>query len=93
MEQQISVIIPEPPRIIAPVNAPALSPEEFAKGHNTVTMVFEKPVLFTPSHGVRVSFTKGVHEVPKEYKDHWYLVAHGAYPYTKPIAVSDKKKK
>lgn len=55
-----------------------MTPAEFAKGHDTVTMVFTRDVLFTPYHGARVQYTQGVHEVPRKYSGHWYLRANGA---------------
>lgn len=74
------------PRIVAPVGRLALSPEQFANGKHTVMMEFEKDVLFTPIHGTRVRYPKGVHEVPAQFKDHWFLRANDARIYQKPIA-------
>jgi hypothetical protein len=86
MQQEIITV--EKVGVIPPPTAtPALTPEAFAKGHDTVTMVFEKPVLLTIKHGMKVAYPKGVHEVPREHSDHWYLRAHGVTEYNKPIAV------
>jgi hypothetical protein len=75
--------------VIAPPTAtPALTPEAFAKGPSTVTMIFEKPVLLTIQHGLKVAYPKGVHEVPQKHSDHWYLRAHGVIEYNKPIAAT-----
>jgi len=77
------------PQIVAPVHGPALSSAEFAakEGGATVTMYFEKDVLFTPAHGTRVKFTKGVHEVPEAFTDHWYLRNNQASVYIRPVAL------
>jgi hypothetical protein len=82
-----SQIIGPAPTILAPVNAPAQTPDEAAKGHSTVTMVFEKQILFTVSHGHKVLYPKGVHEVPREWANHWYLEANGARLYNRPISL------
>lgn len=54
------------------------TPEEFVRGRETVTMVFAKPVRFTIENQECVLFPVGVHPVPRELADHWYLKAHGA---------------
>lgn len=66
--------------------AGALTPEQFAKGKDVVSMEFEKEVLLTPVHGTTVRYTKGVHPVPAQFRDHWYLRANGARIYNKPVA-------
>ena len=63
--------IPGPQSIIT------VSAAEFAKGKDTITMEFENAVLFTPHHGLRVQYTQGVHEVPRQYLNHWYLCKAG----------------
>lgn len=84
MESQI-IITDKAPVVIAPLNSLPQTPQEAAKGHQTVTVEFEKQVLFTVSHGHKVLYTKGVHEVPREWAGHWYLRANGARVYSKPI--------
>lgn len=54
------------------------SPEDFAQGRETVLMEFDKPVRFTIAYQDCVLFPAGVHPVPREWSDHWYLKAHGA---------------
>jgi hypothetical protein len=82
-------IIAPAPQIVAPINAPALTPEEAAKGRDTVTMIFDKkePVTLTVQHGLKVRYTQGIHQVPREWSDHWYLKVHGARIYSQPVAV------
>jgi hypothetical protein len=79
--------------VTPPVNTPALTPAAFAKGKNTVTVEFPKPVLFTPAHGTKVQYTPGTHEVPREFAQHWYLQAHGARVYSKPVSVVEQVEK
>ncbi len=55
-----------------------LTPAAFAAGKDTVTMRFEKSVLFHPENFVRVYFPVGEHPVPREHADHWFLRATGA---------------
>lgn len=59
-----------------------LSPEEFAKGKDTVAMVFERSCLFTIVGQIRVRFPAGVPvPVPAALQGHWFLKAHGAKPF------------
>ncbi len=87
MSSQI-VLTDAAPKIIQPVNAPLLSPEEAAKGHNCILMEFDHQVLFTVSHGNKVLYPKGVHSVPREWSTHWFLLNSGAKPYNRPMAVT-----
>ena len=69
----------DPSELKAPVNNPLLTPAEAAKGYDTVTMEFENPVTLTIGNWEgKVHYPKGAHEVPREWKDHWFLKAHGA---------------
>lgn len=90
---QQAIIAIEYPKIVAPVGKPHMTPEEAAVGHDTVTMVFEKPVLLTIDWDKQVNYPKGPHEVPVEWSDHFYLRAHGVTKYNRPIAVSTSEKK
>lgn len=78
----------EYPRIIAPLAGIAATPEEAAKGHRTVTMVFDHPVLLTVDWHHKIQYPKGVHEVPEHLADHYYLVNNNVRPYNRPMAVS-----
>lgn len=80
------------PQIIAPINAAPATPEEAAKGEDTVTMVFDNPVMLTVSVNHKIHYTKGVHEVPRHLADHWYLKAHGVKPYAKPVSAGQSAK-
>lgn len=77
--------------IIAPTNIMAMSPDEASKGHDTVTMVFDLPVKLTLQTNKIVFYPKGVHEVPRELADHWYLKAHGVQIYNRPISAGAAK--
>lgn len=58
-----------------------ISPEEFARGKQTVRMLFPKVVVLTPRvHREKVTFPAGEHDVPEEFADHWYLKANGVEP-------------
>jgi hypothetical protein len=94
LEEEMAQLVEAPgvTGVIVPSSAPALTPEEAAKGHNTVTMVFDVPVLLTLGTNQKVHYPKGVHEVPVEHADHWYLKAHGARQYAKPISVGELAK-
>ncbi len=80
----------EAPPIVVPVHAAPKTPEEAAKGHSTTTMVFDKPVHLTISTNDSVFYPVGVHEVPNHLVKHWYLKAHGARIYAKPISFSEQ---
>jgi hypothetical protein len=75
--------------VIVPVNATPQAPEEAAKGNSTVTMVFDKTVHLTVAPNRSIMFHPGTHEVPEQYADHWYLKAHGARIYARPVAVGE----
>lgn len=77
------------PTIIAPVGSAPLTPEQGAEGHDTVTMVFESPVLLTIKWGMQVAYPKGPHEVPVEWSDHDYLRAHGVRKYARPVSFAE----
>ena len=47
--------------IIDPPTSNTLTPEQAAKGTSTTTMIFDKPVLLTVRHGIRIKFPAGVH--------------------------------
>lgn len=81
--EQVGIIKP-------PVATAAQTPEQFAKGRRTATMIFDKPVTLTIQHGEKVHYPAGVHEVPVEHKDHWYLKAHNVREYAKPVAIPEK---
>jgi hypothetical protein len=71
-----------------PVNHPVMTPQEAAQGHDTVTMIFEKPVtLIIGNWDGRVAYPVGTHEVPRVWKDHWYLKAHGARLQNQSVTV------
>lgn len=74
------------PKIIVPINATPATPEEAAKGEDTVTMVFDNDVLLTVDTNQRIHYPKGVHEVPRHLSNHWYLKAHGVRLYAKPYS-------
>lgn len=80
----------EYPRIVAPVAGPSLTPEQAAKGHKTVTMVFDHDVLLTVDWHTKIAFTKGVHEVPEHLADHFFLRNHNVRRYNTQVAVSSK---
>lgn len=68
---------------------PALTPEQLLeqrdfKDKKTVTMLFQKPVMFQVDGARKVYYPEGVHEVPDALKDHWWLKAHGIRGYEKP---------
>lgn len=73
------------PNIIVPINQPPATPEEAAKGEDTVTMVFDVPVRLTVDTNQQIHYPKGVHEVPRHLSNHWYLKAHGVRLYAKPV--------
>jgi hypothetical protein len=80
-------------QIKAPVQLHAMTPEEAAVGYETVTMVFEKPViLIVGNWDGKVAYPIGTHEVPRAWKDHWYLKAHGAYIKTERVVVGKEKR-
>lgn len=77
-------------RGIKPAAYIEISPEEFARGKQTVRMRFPKLVVFTPRiHREKVTFPAGEHDVPVEFADHWYLKANGAEPV--PAAAARKR--
>jgi len=79
----------KPPQIVVPIHAAPKTPDQAAKGHKTTTMVFDKGVHLTVDTNDSVFFPAGTHEVPNHLVGHWYLKAHGARPYAKPIAVGE----
>jgi hypothetical protein len=72
--------------VIVPTNIVPMTPEEAAKGFDTVTMIFDVPVKLTLQTNEIVFFTKGIHEVPRHYSDHWYLKAHGVRIHARSVA-------
>lgn len=74
------------PKIIVPVSAAPMTPEEAAKGTQTVTMEFPNSVHLTIDTNQTVFYPQGVNEVPEHLADHWYLKAHQARRYYKPSA-------
>jgi hypothetical protein len=66
------------PQELRPLNGHTIGPEEAAVGHETVTMIFDKPVRLTLEHGPAIAFPAGVHQVPLHLADHWYLKVNGA---------------
>jgi hypothetical protein len=74
------------PVIIAPFHTTPKTPEQAAEGYSTVTMEFPNPVHLTIATNDTVFYPKGVHEVPEHLADHWYLEAHDARRYYKPVA-------
>lgn len=73
--------------IVAPVHMTPLTPAEVAEGHSTITMQFPNPVHLTIATNTSVYYPAGVHEVPDHLADHWYLKAHGAQRYYRPVNV------
>lgn len=93
MEQEL--VVERAPVIVAPFHITPQSPEQFAEGHNTVTMEFPKDVHLTVANNLTVYYSKGLHEVPEQHADHWFLEANGARPYARKQAVKanvNKKK-
>lgn len=80
-------------QIPTPIQARTQTPEEFAQGHNTVEMVFERPVTLTVDWTTRVHYPVGTHDVPAHLEDHWYLQANGVERYSRPIAINGTKSK
>jgi hypothetical protein len=76
------------PTIVAPVAAAALTPEQAAKGHRTITMEFPEAVTLTVEWGRKIEYPKGAHEVPEYLSTHPFLQAHKVRPYYRPIAGS-----
>lgn len=77
----------DPNQIQVPVSNPPLTPAEAAEGRDTVTMYFENQVMLNVDWGTRVLYTKGVHEVPREWSTHWYLTNHGAERFNESVPV------
>ena len=61
--------------------------ESITQGQETVTMVFPKRTLLF-HNGVQIEFTQGVHEVPADLANHWYLKANGALRHDRPEPIS-----
>ena len=57
------------------------TPAAAAQGQKTVAMEFPKPVTLTLGYGDSVFYPAGVHPVPVDLADHWFLKAHGARPF------------
>jgi hypothetical protein len=75
------------PTLVAPVAAEALTPEQAAQGHRTVTMEFPEAVILTVSWDRKIKYPKGAHEVPEYLENHPFLVAHGVRRYYAKVAV------
>jgi hypothetical protein len=73
------------PTIVAPVAAAALTPEQAAQGHRTITMEFPEAVTLTVDWGKKIEYPKGAHEVPEYLAGHFFLKAHGVRPYNRPF--------
>ncbi|MFP5276973.1 MAG: hypothetical protein ACLGPM_07650 [Acidobacteriota bacterium] len=73
--------IVKPPQIVVPVNLPAMTPEEAAKGERTVPMIFDGPVHLTVEANRSIHFPRGIHPVAVRYSNHWYLKAHNVREY------------
>lgn len=84
--------IVKPPQIIIPVNAPAMTPEEAAKGERTVPMIFDAPVHLTVEANRSIHFPRGIHPVPARYADHWYLKAHNVREYREYVPGAQAEK-
>jgi hypothetical protein len=82
LEEEMTQIADSPgvSGIVVPHNSPVMTPEEAAKGRETVLMIFDNPVLLTMNTNQKVHYPKGIHEVPVAYVNHWYLEAHGVRP-------------
>lgn len=80
----------EAPVIIPPGGSAPMTPAEAAKGHSTTTVEFPRLIHLTISTNQSVHYPVGVHEVPDHLADHWYLKAHGARVYYRPVAVSEQ---
>jgi hypothetical protein len=88
MASNASTVIPER-KPFAPADDPKkVTAEQAAKGQETVTMVFAKPVLLSTQDGRRIQFNAGVNEVPKEFADHEWLKHNGVTAYDKNKEVS-----
>ncbi len=70
-------------------NTTPLTPEEAAKGRDTVHCVFEQPVRLNVAWGQLVHYPIGIHPVPTQWKDHWFLKAHGVRVIGQQVAVGD----
>lgn len=66
------------PGIHATASLGHLTPEQAAEGMEAVAMFFPRPITLTvAAHHNTVAYPAGIHQVPKELADHWFLRANG----------------
>jgi hypothetical protein len=78
-------ILDKSPRIVVPVNNPAQTPEDAAKGRDCVLLEFPCAIRLTIDANHQIHFPSGVHPVSRELADHWWLRAHKVKPYSAPV--------
>ena len=70
----------------SPVEAgDCLQPEQIIDAQETVSMEFPQPCKLTLDSGHTVLYPAGVHEVPVQLADHFYLKAHGVKRIQQPL--------